>query len=86
MPWFNSKGPCTETNYTGGDFNKLICGNDANSYIGGSTPVEAEAALVAKNMFFTSVTVNVFNNYTVAFIGTSDGKILKVSCLAVSIE
>lgn len=41
--------------------------------------IEAEAALVTRDAQFTAIATNTTRATTVAFIGTQDGRLLKVS-------
>ncbi|VDN05642.1 unnamed protein product [Thelazia callipaeda] len=74
LPWFKSTDRCTKTGYMG---QEVLCGKDVNSHIGGEIPVEGNAALVADDAQFSSIATNTTRAYTVAFIGTHDGRLLK---------
>ena len=55
------------------------CGTlDINQPIDGLDPISATAALTLKTMV-SAITVTVTHDYTVGFIGTQDGHIIKVS-------
>ncbi|XP_052063154.1 plexin-A3-like [Mytilus californianus] len=57
------------------------CGNfDFNYPIDGLEPISAKAALIL-NTKVSSITVGVLHDYTVGFIGTQDGHIIKVITL-----
>ena len=54
------------------------CGEqNFNYYIDGDTPVEAEAA-VKFDSIASAITIDIVNDFTVAFIGTTKGHLLKV--------
>ncbi len=56
------------------------CGDyDINHPIAGTTPIRASAALQLADSLVTAVTVTITHSYTVAFLGTSDGQLKKVS-------
>lgn len=56
------------------------CGSlDINTPIAGSMPVDSEPTLVLKSTTVSAVAVSITYDYTVAFIGTTDGRIIKVS-------
>lgn len=57
----------------------MLCGKDVNSHIGGEIPVEGTAALITHDAQFTSIATNTTRAYTVAFIGTHDGRLFKVN-------
>ncbi|VDK64486.1 unnamed protein product [Onchocerca ochengi] len=74
LPWFKSTDRCTKTRYLG---QEVLCGKDVNSHIGGEIPVEGTAALITHDAQFTSIATNTTRAYTVAFIGTHDGRLFK---------
>uniref|UniRef100_A0A915PJ57 Sema domain-containing protein n=1 Tax=Setaria digitata TaxID=48799 RepID=A0A915PJ57_9BILA len=75
LPWFKSTDRCIKTRYMG---QEVLCGKDVNSHIGGEIPVEGNAALITHDAQFSSIATNTTRAYTVAFIGTYDGRLLKV--------
>ncbi len=75
LPWFKSTDRCQTTRFSGAE---VLCGKDVNSYIGGEMQIEAEAALTTRDAQFTAVATNTTRAATVAFIGTQDGRLLKV--------
>ncbi|KAI6217562.1 Sema domain-containing protein [Aphelenchoides fujianensis] len=74
LPWFNSDKKCTSTRYPDSE---ITCGKDVNSFIGGEIPIVAHAILTEQGAHFSSVVVTSVQSATVAFIGTSNGQILK---------
>lgn len=81
LPWFKSTDRCLNTKFSG---QEVVCGKDVNSYIGGEIAIEAKAAMITKDAQFTSIAVNTTHSATVAFVGTLDGRLLKVSICGVS--
>ncbi|VDN18827.1 unnamed protein product [Gongylonema pulchrum] len=75
LPWFRSTDQCVKTKYAG---QEVLCGKDVNNHIGGEIPVKANAALVTRDAQFSAVATNTTRAYTIAFIGTHDGRLLKV--------
>ena len=60
------------------DITEDYCGKfDINQPINGQDPITVTAALTLKTMV-SSITVAVVHDYTVGFIGTRDGHIIKV--------
>ncbi|KAL3982306.1 Plexin cytoplasmic RasGAP domain family protein [Acanthocheilonema viteae] len=74
LPWFKSTDRCIKTRYLG---QEVLCGKDVNSHIGGEIPIEGTAALITHDAQFTSIATNTTRAYTVAFIGTHDGRLFK---------
>ena len=68
---------CIETKLKqiGEDF----CGLDLNSPLGGEMPITNTPVLEFKNSQLSAVTATSTGDYTVAFLGTSDGRMKKVS-------
>lgn len=54
-----------------------FCGMDVNTPLGGVMPVEASPVLTYKNVLLTSVAATSTHDYTVVFLGTSDGYLKK---------
>lgn len=50
---------------------------DVNTPLGGSMPIEAAPILTYNNVLLTSVAATATHDYTVAFLGTSDGRVKK---------
>ncbi|WKY07930.1 hypothetical protein Q1695_007433 [Nippostrongylus brasiliensis] len=76
LPWFKSTAKCKPTHLSWKD---VECGQDVNTNIGGGKPISAEPVLTVDNARFTAIAVNTTRGSTVAFIGTDDGRILKVT-------
>lgn len=57
--------------------NDDFCGLDVNTPLGGSMPIEAAPVLTYNNDLLVSVAATSTHDYTVAFLGTADGKIKK---------
>lgn len=55
------------------------CGKDVNTIIGGGKAISAEPVLVLDDARLTSIAVNTTRGNTVAFVGTDDGRLMKVS-------
>uniref|UniRef100_A0A0N5AQC5 Sema domain-containing protein n=1 Tax=Syphacia muris TaxID=451379 RepID=A0A0N5AQC5_9BILA len=75
LPYFQQNAACSKTEYLP---EEVECGNDANNFIGGKIPIRSEASLAWSNTTFTAIVVDRTGIYTVAFIGTSEGTLLKV--------
>lgn len=54
-----------------------FCGMDVNTPLGGSMPIEAAPVLTYTNTLLTSVSSTSTHDFTVTFLGTSDGHIKK---------
>ncbi|KJH51742.1 plexin cytoplasmic region [Dictyocaulus viviparus] len=76
LPWFKSTAMCKATHLSWKD---VECGQDVNTNIGGGKPISAEPLLTVDDARFTAIAVNTTRGATVAFIGTDDGRILKVN-------
>lgn len=57
--------------------NDDFCGMDVNTPLGGSMPIEATPVLVYEDALLTSVSAASTHDYSVVFLGTSDGKLKK---------
>lgn len=55
-----------------------FCGLDVNQPLGTTNPIETEPAISFDNVLLTSVAATTTNDYSVAFLGTSDGHVKKV--------
>ncbi|XP_076447874.1 plexin-A2-like isoform X2 [Babylonia areolata] len=61
------------------------CGDEINQPIGGSDPIKSEAALLFPlNTHPTAIAVSITEEYTVAFVGTANGSLVKVSLESMS--
>jgi plexin A len=58
--------------------NEDFCGMDVNTPLGGTDPASATASYTWSNTLITSVAAAATSSYTVAFLGTSDGRLKKV--------
>lgn len=58
--------------------NDDFCGMDVNTPLDGSKPVNATPVLTYSNVLLTSVAAVSTHDYTVAFLGTSNGHLKKV--------
>ncbi|KAG1683403.1 Plexin-A2 [Nymphon striatum] len=59
--------------------NDNFCGEDVNEPLGGSIPMMAKPVLTFKNNLLTSVAATSTHIYTVVFLGTANGHLLKVA-------
>ncbi|PAV83924.1 hypothetical protein WR25_06330 [Diploscapter pachys] len=75
LPWFKSSDQCKATRLQWKD---VACGKDVNANIGGGKPIQSKAVLVTEDARFSALTVNTTRASTVAFVGTDDGRLLKV--------
>ena len=82
--WLSLDNRCDESTLflQGYEIDDNYCGEqNFNYYIDGDTPIVAEAA-VKFDSVASAITIDIVNDYTVAFIGTDKGHLLKVrSCL-----
>lgn len=51
---------------------------DVNQPLGTTNPIETEPAITFDDVLLTSVAATTTNDYSVAFLGTSDGRLIKV--------
>uniref|UniRef100_T1IWD9 Sema domain-containing protein n=1 Tax=Strigamia maritima TaxID=126957 RepID=T1IWD9_STRMM len=54
-----------------------FCGTDVNTPLGGSDPVRASPVITFQSPLLTSVAATSTHDFTVAFLGTSTGHLLK---------
>lgn len=74
LDFINPSQPCVLTQV---QINDDFCGMDVNTPLGGSMPVEAAPVLTFNNVHLTSVAAASTHDYTVVFLGTSEGHLKK---------
>ncbi len=83
VPWLQDRkqdGHCQATKFP---TEEVLCGELAfNAPFGGRAPVAAEAAFVHEDAQFSAVASSETSHYTVVFVGTADGRLLKVRSLS----
>lgn len=55
-----------------------FCGMDVNNLISGSVPIETSPVIEYKNVSLTAVAASPTNDFTVAYLGTSDGQLKRL--------
>ncbi|RWS17561.1 plexin A-like protein [Dinothrombium tinctorium] len=74
LDFVNPSQACVPTQV---QINENFCGMDVNTPLGGSMPIEAAPVLTYSNVLLTSVAATSTHDYTVAFLGTSNGHLKK---------
>lgn len=74
LDFINPSNPCQDTQV---QINDDFCGMDVNTPLDGSKPVNATPVLTYSNVLLTSVAAVSTHDYTVAFLGTSNGHLKK---------
>ncbi|CAJ0936168.1 unnamed protein product, partial [Mesorhabditis belari] len=75
LEWMNRNDNCVSTKLP---WNQMKCGNDVNKYIGGVYPIKSQPVLKHHSRF-TAVAVNTTHGTTIAFVGTDDGRLIKIA-------
>uniref|UniRef100_A0A0K0FCK3 Plexin-A4 (inferred by orthology to a human protein) n=1 Tax=Strongyloides venezuelensis TaxID=75913 RepID=A0A0K0FCK3_STRVS len=76
LKWFVKNDKCSNTTISE---SQMICGSDAIRFIGGEKRIDGEVLMNKENTEFTSIVVHSVKGFTVGFIGTVNGKLLKVA-------
>uniref|UniRef100_A0AC35U8H4 Sema domain-containing protein n=1 Tax=Rhabditophanes sp. KR3021 TaxID=114890 RepID=A0AC35U8H4_9BILA len=76
---FNKKTECPVTKISDG---QMLCGSDAIRYVGGDMAINSEPLMVLENVEATALVVHSAKGFTVAFIGTLSGKLIKTAIKA----
>lgn len=76
LDFVNSVESCMKTHL---QITDDFCGMDANSFINGLIPLEASPAIEYSNVSITAVAANPTNDFTVAYLGTSNGQLKRLA-------
>lgn len=67
--------PCIQTSVQISDD---FCGMDVNNHLSGQLPIETNPVIEYKNVSLTAVAASPTNDFTVAYLGTSDGQLKRL--------
>lgn len=75
LDFISNTQPCAVTSVQISDD---FCGSDANNLISGSIPIETSPVIEYKNVYLTAVAASPTSDFTVAYLGTSNGQLRRL--------